>query len=370
MRKRSDALRILHVVSSLSTYGAERLVAALAAAQRAEFEVAVLTMYSSAPEAAGAFGGTILDVRRRRGLHDPGFFVRMVRAIRAFRPDVVHTHVHNGKYWGRLAAIVAGVRTIVHTEHNSDFRAHPALQVANGLLHRRTARIVAFSRGHAARIARAEGLAPAKLAVIPNGIAPSPPSLSRDEARALAGAPADRALVFQVGRFQHVKNQQLAIEALAASPRLRARLQLTFVGSGVDEAAIRALAAERGVAESVTFLGYRSDVTDLLAGCDAVVMTSLNEAMPLVAIEAMIAGVPIVSVPWDGSGELFRDGAFAAISDGYAPQSLARALEETIERPEAARARAADAQAFARREYALGTCAARHGDLYKSLIAY
>jgi glycosyltransferase involved in cell wall biosynthesis len=360
----SKKTRIVHVVSSLSTYGAERLVAALAQALRGEFEVAVMTMYSP-DERASVFGGTLLDVGRDGR---PSFFPRMVGLLKRWQPELVHTHVHNGKYWGRLAAITAGIPAIVHTEHNSDFRAHTAVRVANRLLHARTARIVAFSEEHAGRIARAEGVPRAKFAVIPNGIAAHDPSMSRETARQALGEDDDRALVLHIGRFQAVKNQRLAVEAFAGSQALRQRARLVFIGSGPDEAAMRSLAAERGADGGIRFLGYRSDVRDLLAGADAVLMTSRNEAMPLAAIESMSAGVPIASVPWHGSAQLFHDGALAAISGSYDPADLAHTLEAVLSDRTLTQARASAARGHALREYSLEACAERHAELYGTIL--
>ena len=53
------------------------------------------------------------------------FLARMIGELRRLRPDVVHTHAHHGRYWGRLAAVLAGVPLIVHTEHNSELRPPP-----------------------------------------------------------------------------------------------------------------------------------------------------------------------------------------------------------------------------------------------------
>ena len=359
--------RVLHIISSLSTYGAERFIAALVEGLRAEIDVAVMTMYSPRPEIARRFTGLLLDVARR-GRGDFGFFGRMVAEIRAFRPDVVHTHVHNGKYWGRLAALVAGVPTIVHTEHNSDFRASLPLRIARSALHARTARIVGFSRGHAARIATAERVSLDRFAVLANGIAPHVPALARAAAREQLGG-GERAIVLHVGRLMPVKNQALAVGAFAASPALRARARLVLIGDGPDEAALRVAAAQRGVTDDVTFAGYRDDVLDLLPGADAVVLTSRNEAMPLVALEAMFARIPIVTVPWAGSDELFEAGRLAAIAPNYDPAGFAAVLLGELQAPERLRERAELAGDVAQANYTLDAAVARHVAFYRDLAS-
>lgn len=360
--------RVLHVIASLHTYGAQRLVAALSSAMRDEFEVAVMTMYSTDHFPTDGITGRIFDIARDRGRRDWSFFGRMVRTIRAWRPSIVHTHMHNGKYWGRLAAITAGVPVIIHTEHNSDFRTSVPVQIVNRALHSRTARIVTFSAHHARRLARAEHIGLSKVAVIPNGIDPIPSCLSKSAARDSIGADDGRAVILHVGRFETVKNQRLAVETIAASPQLRRTSQLFFAGSGPDEDAIRALVAERGLDGIVRFLGFRDDVRDLLEAADVVVMTSLNEAMPMVAIEAMTAGVPIATVPWDGSRAFFGNGSLAEIAESYAPEDLAASLVRVLSDAPTTAARVRAAGKLAATEYSLRVCAERHAALYKALI--
>ena len=362
--------RILHVISSLHTYGAQRLVASLIDGMRDDFQIAVMTMYSgSSSGASNGAGPEILDVRRRRGLRDLSFFARMVGMMREWQPAIVHTHMHNGKYWGRLAAITAGVRGIVHTEHNSDFRAWLPVQACNRALHSRTARIVAFSQDHASRIARAEGVSPEKLAVIPNGIPRVASRLSREASRRALGVHPGRKAFLHVGRFEAVKNQMLAVEAFASSPYLRRSAQLFFAGDGMDEPLVRERVVSLGLGDAIRFLGFRDDVRDLLAGADALLMTSRNEAMPLAAIEAMMAGVPIATVPWDGSVPFFRDGALAKISSSYAPHDLALAVEALVANETATAEQAQAATQTALGEYTLEVCADRHAALYRSLLA-
>ena len=356
----------MHVVSKLSTYGAENLVAQLAEklAER-NVEVCVLTVYDSpANEGRNAFHGQIFSARRR-SRWDLAFFPRMVAAIRAWRPTIVHTHVHNGKYWGRLAAIAAGVPHIVHTEHNSDFRAGALEKLSNRILHKASARIVTFSPAHANALASSERVAHEKIAIIANGIAPFEPG-DRLRTRQHLGLTGSQKAVFTVGRLEPVKNQQLAIGALKYLPEaLLARTKLFVIGDGVDHGVLRRLARDAGVDERVIFLGYRNDVRALLEGADALLVTSLNEAMPLSVIEAIVAGVPIVSTPWHGVEAMVHDG-IGRVASGWSPPEVASALRSVLEN--AAATEGFDrARTMARSSYDIALTAQRHIELYEGL---
>jgi glycosyltransferase involved in cell wall biosynthesis len=357
-------MRVLHVIADLGTYGAERLLALLLNNLRdPELELAVMTVYSS-PSAAAALSVPVLDVARR-GRYDLAFFPRMVRAMRRWKPDIVHTHMHNGKYWGRFAALAAGVPAIVHTEHNSEFGAPGPFRLANRVLVPRTDAVVAFSGTHRATLAADEGIPLERIVVIPNGIELAPlPAGARERARAALGVRDDQRLLMHVGRLSPVKNQRLAIEALALLPPYA---RLVFVGEGTDRPALEAAARELGVAERTTLLGFRDDAATLVAGADVALVTSRNEAMPLAVIEAMIAGAPLVSTPWHGAREMLGDGAYGLVAAGYAPAQVADAVRAVLEAPDAARERAVRASAFARAEYDIAATARRHAALYREL---
>ena len=106
-------------VRDLGLYGAENVVALLMQHTRErDVELVAMTVNrSDYPEARERVGVPVVAIER----DDAGTsasIVRMVRALRRLRPDIVHTHGHHGRYWGRLAAVLAGVPVVVDTEHN------------------------------------------------------------------------------------------------------------------------------------------------------------------------------------------------------------------------------------------------------------
>jgi glycosyltransferase EpsD len=174
----------------------------------------------------------------------------------------------------------------------------------------------------------------------------------------------------QLGNLHKVKNQRLAIAMLAhVDPLLLARTRLFFIGEGADRPALTALARELGLTEHVKFLGYRQDVSRLLPGANLAIMTSLREGMPLALLEAMSAGVPVLSTPWPGARDLLLDGEAGAFAPDWEPQTFARCVETIAGDPERSRAIAKAAQAIARRDYDIGVIAQRHRELYERLSA-
>ncbi len=240
-------LRVLHVISTLRAYGAERQVLELLPALGNNgLQVGALAVYNAnlSPEDERSLNATAMSVgRRERG--DYGFMPALVQGIRSFRPDIVHTHTHVGKYWGRPAAKLAGARFVVHTEHNP---CDPARNLPQKMLDRLyggfTNRFVVFFPEQREFLSRMEAIAPGRIAVIANGLADSTlkPRRSRGELKREFGIAEDRLAIMMVSRLHRQKNHDLAFRAIARlTPQLRERVALYVIGSGHREQELREL---------------------------------------------------------------------------------------------------------------------------------
>ncbi|HEX3462434.1 MAG TPA: glycosyltransferase [Candidatus Elarobacter sp.] len=368
-------MRVVHVCGDLGLYGAENVVALLMQHTREpDVELFAMTVYKSRhPEARERVGVPVIAIDRD-GRKDWPFLFRMVRALRRLRPDVVHTHGHHGRYWGRLAAVLAGVPLIVHTEHNPDLTPPEPRWVFSGLnrlLNPRTAAFIDFTARRREELAQAEAIPIERIVVIPNGIPPVAGGAERRaRGRAALGLAPGELGIAVVARLFEQKRQDLAIDAVAALPaELRARARLLLIGDGPLRGALEARAAAAGIADAVRFLGFRTDARELLAGADVALLTSAREAMPLAIIEAMLEGVPIVSTPWAGAGGMLSEGRFGLIAADFTGEAIAAVLREALENPDAASARADAALAYAQNEYDVGTQARRYAALYRDLSA-
>ncbi|HZV78563.1 MAG TPA: glycosyltransferase family 4 protein [Candidatus Binatus sp.] len=371
--KRPGDMRVMHVIASLSGYGAENFVAGLVPALAARgAEVAVLTVYPTNDKAvASDFKGVRLMCAGRHRRMEIRFFPRMVRAIRSFRPTIVHTHMHNGKYWGRLAAVAAGVPRIVHTEHDPNFKRPSVERVVDAALARATASFIAFSEGHRRRLSRADRIPLSRIAVIPNGIEHRPiDPRARERGRTVLGLDPQHCALLMIGRLEAQKNHELALQAFAHLPGdIASKTKLFIAGDGHLRDHLRMTSETLGIAERVVFLGFRSDGPDLLAACDAMFMTSHTEAMPIALIEAMGAGAPIVSTPWLGADEMLDGGQLGEIAADYAPETVARSVATVLRDPARSRTRGQAAREYALTRYDLGNAADLHLDLYGSLLS-
>lgn len=360
-------MRVLHILPSIRGYGAERLIVELLKQLPSrEIDAALLTIYE--PPAGTQLPFQVLHAGRKNR-RDRFFLWRLTQQIRRYKPDIVHTHTHVGKYWGRVAALLAGVPRIVHTEHNPcDVRRTSVERVADRLLHRATSRVVTFFDDQAVLLSELDRLPARKLVAIPNGLMPSGLHEERLPARRRLELGGDQFAILLIGRMEYQKNHILALRSFAAlPPQARAKSVLFFAGSGENEIMLRALTHGLKIAERVRFLGYRTDVPELLPGADLVLMTSWFEGMPLALLEAMTAGVPIVTTPWLGSHNMLENGRYGFLTEGFEPDQVAAQIERVFKHPEMRRMVAERAQRHVLETYDMARMAEAHRRMYRQL---
>jgi glycosyltransferase involved in cell wall biosynthesis len=157
--------------------------------------------------------------------------------------------------------------------------------------------------------------------VIYNGIDLSLFSAGIDERRAARrelGVEGDELVLLQVARLDYLKDHATALRTVAAVIPRWPGVRLVLVGTGPEQGAIEQLVREYKLEGHVRLLGLRTDVPRLLAGADLFLLTSISEGIPLTVIEAMAAGLPVVSTGVGGVPEVVeqgRTGLLAAAGD-------------------------------------------------------
>jgi glycosyltransferase involved in cell wall biosynthesis len=312
-------LRILHVIQDLRTGGAERLVLSLAAGSKAAGH-AVAVAAGPGPLAAELHAPLfpLPMIRRRPWMLVPAARA-LRRALRAWKPDVVHCHNPGVA----LAAALAtgrrrrGALVSMHGTTEEDYRAASrALRLA-GLP------VVACGPGVAAALAE-HGLAVD--ATISNGVGPPPPAADRPALLREWGLAERPHLVVAVGRLIPEKNHALAVRALALLPDTN----LAIVGEGPQQAQLEQLVRETGVVDRVALTGLRSDARAIMGCADVVVVTSHAEGLPLVALEALAAHRPLVATEVRGLRDVLSHGEDALLVPGDDAEAMAAAVREVL----------------------------------------
>lgn len=218
---------------------------------------------------------------------------RLFQLLRRIRPQSVILHHIGPLVHGGIAARLAGIRSIVHIEHDAwhyqDNARHRQLSVLCERLIRPTR--VAVSTEVADRVH--SFLPSAKFCVIPPGIDTKRFALaSRAGARSRLGFNSSWRMIGSVGRLVPVKGQKYLIEAMASLP---ADTHLALVGDGPDREALASLTSRMSLENRVHFLGQRSDPENILPALDVFCLPSLSEGLPRAVLEAQSCGITVVA---------------------------------------------------------------------------
>jgi glycosyltransferase involved in cell wall biosynthesis len=148
--------------------------------------------------------------------------------------------------------------------------------------------------------------------------------------RAEVGVPDAVPLIGFVGHLVHQKRVDRALEVLAGLDARGCAAHLVISGAGSLRPVLEARAERLGVAGAVTFLGHRNDVEWVFAGVDLALLTSEAEGIPGVAIEALMAGCPMVTVPVSGAAAVVENGVTGVVLDGFEPAEMADAVARLL----------------------------------------
>lgn len=260
-----------------------------------------------------------------------GFAVKMLdddaaltRWMQRSAPDIVH--VHAGIGWEGHAAVraaqAAGV-PVVRTEHLPYLLTDAAQRDEHRDTASALARLICVSDA-VGESYRAAGVDPALVETIHNGVGAHRPSRSREALRGEWGV-GDAPVLLMVARLSAQKGHALLLDALPAIRAAHPDVIVLLAGEGpLLTQTARAIAA-KGLAGTVRMLGTRSDVADLMTLADLLVLPSAFEGLPLVALEAMAAGLPVVATLAPGNAEAIEDGVTGRLTAAD-PASFADAV--------------------------------------------
>lgn len=329
-------MRIVHLVIGGDVAGGQLVALQLARAARARGdEVGFVAPAAGAfvDEArAEGFPVALVDVGRTfrmRGL------LRLVRLLRSFQADLLHTHTHAAaNVLGRLAARLAGARVVSHLHIEGHFRPGAAgapLRALDNATARLCSRCIAVS-DDTRRAFERQGYPSRLIETVRNGIdVAAAAAAGRDGIRAELGVPEDAPLAGEVGRLCDVKGQRELVEAAAHVPGLHVVLVgADLEAGGAFQERLEREAEHFGVRDRIVFAGYRPDAAAILAVLDVFVLPSWIEGLPMTVLEAMAQRKPVVATPVGGTPEVVVDGETGVLVPPRDPAALAEAIQGLV----------------------------------------
>jgi glycosyltransferase involved in cell wall biosynthesis len=326
------AARVLHLINGEYYAGAERVQDLLALRLPDEgFEVGFACLKPDRfPKTRRAQDAPLVELPMRHKL-DVAVVARLARLARDGRYELIHAHTPRTAVLGRLAAKWTGLPFVYHvhspTSRDSTRRwQNRANALAERIAIAGASQLVAVSQSLGEHMRR---VCPpgAPVAVVPNGV----PEVHPDE----KAPPRGVWTLGVVALFRPRKGLEVLLEALAVLKRSGANFRLRAVGGFETpeyEAHIHALANRFGVAELIDWTGFTRDVRAELARMDVMALPSLfGEGLPMVVLEAMAAGVPVVATRVEGVPEAIRDGQDGVLVEPGDAAALAAGLRRLID---------------------------------------
>ena len=367
-------LRVLALIDRVQlSGGAERLVVELASrVDRSRFTPFVCATRSGSDplvlEQLEAAGVATHDLARNRTV-EPRAWAQLVRLLRRERIDILHAHGFGSNAWGTVLGRLARVPVLVAHEHTWSFEGSAGRRFVDREVIARLADVfLAVSEEDRRKMIELEGIDPSRIRVLANGV-PTPAVRSGADVRADLGIDRDAPLIGSVGNLRAQKAYDVLIRAAAELREAHPGLRVLIAGDGAERTRLEALIRDLGLEETVTLLGERRDVPELVAALDVAVNSSDFEGTPLSVLEYMALGKAIVATRVGGTPALLSDGTHGVLVEPRDPSALASAIGALLRDPDRRRRLGEAAAARQREQFGLDAMVARVEELYVSLVA-
>jgi len=296
---------------------------------------------------------------------DPLLARRVLRAVRALRPDLVHTHLVHADVYGAVAAARARA-VLVSTKHNDDpFRSGKGRYLER-LLTRRAALVLCITEALARFNRDVVGLPGKKLRTVHYGL-DSPP-----EPWGPPGGPElspETPVLVAVCRLVRQKGVDVAVEALSLVRERHPATHLVVLGEGPLRGELTELAARREIADAVSFPGRVGDVAWWLRRADVVVHPARWEGFGLALLEAMLCERPVVATEVSSIPEIVLDRETGVLVPPDDPTALAEAVTALLDDPAQAAGLGEAGRTRARAEFSVARMAERTAAVYEEVLS-
>lgn len=324
-------MKVLQVITSLRTGGAEKLITDMAPIYKQQgVDVDVLLFDGIETAFKRQLEGqkiNIIEFGRNKSVYNPMHIIRLIRHLRSHTYDWVHTHNTACQLFAAIASLFAPPKTrFCTTEHNTSNRRRQStlLKHLDRWMYSRYSIVFAVSQATASNL-KSHVTISCPVITIPNGISIKRYAEAQAVKKDSLGCSANTFLIVMVAAFRPQKDQDTAIRAMLHLP---AHTMLCLVGDGVRRAECEQLAKQLDLSDRIIFTGVRPDVPNILKAADAVVMSSHYEGFGLAAVEGMAAGKPVIASDVPGLADIVRD--YGMLFPKEDDEALAKAITQLI----------------------------------------
>ena len=370
-----EKIRILHLIYSLNTGGAERVVENYAKFHdRAFFELVVccLTGGGFIAERIKESGVEVIMLHKKKGV-DFRVILNLIKAIRTRRIEVAHLHNFSANFWGTIAALFCRVPIILRTEHSIVVKKTFIKRVenfVNYLLGFFQKSVIGVSEKVTNSHIQEDFFPSNKYITIYNGIDPSIFEKKSDLKKYFEEFNIDEnyMIVEKIASLRVEKGHEYFLKAAKIILDKVRNVIFLIVGDGPKRNELKRLAKELGIKDNIIFTGVREDTSELLKFADLFVLSSLREGFPITILEAMAASKPIVATDVGGNSEAVLHGITGFIVPPQNEEALAEAILSLLKNKKLAKEMGAKGRERVKKEFSAEIMVKKTEDLYKSFL--
>ena len=312
-------LKLMQITHDLAIGGLQQVVVNLCKfINKEKFDVSVLCLRALGPFAdeVRQMGIKVHFLPQPQNGTDYFSFLKVAKILRREKIDVIHTHNTQPFVDGTLGALLSGRKiTIVHTDHARDFPDKRRYMFAEWLMSHFAYKVVGVSDHTCQNLIKYEKISPRKVMTILNGIDGSKfdIQIDKEKKKKELGLIGFDPIIGLGVRLTEQKGITYLLQAMPEVIKHFPDIALVIAGEGPLENGLKKEARSLGISKNVFFVGPRLDMPELLKLFDLYVLPSLWEGLPMVLLEAMAAGCPIIATDVGGIPSVIHEGVNGSI---------------------------------------------------------
>jgi len=330
-------IKVLQIITGLEAGGAERLTLSIAVRiAKMNYDSRICALYGEGALANEKKNADVKIIKlRKKHKVNPFIILDIYKIIKENKPDIIHTHLIHATLYGRIAAILAGVRIIFTTEHNTSNWKKKYFLI--NLLYRLTAKsnkkIFAISEAVKQSMINIGKIDSSKIEVLYNGI-----ELAQFRNQLLNVPIKDheykQPVIGTVGRLDIRKGHKYLLDAAVEILKHYPEATFLIIGDGDQEKNLKQQVTSLGLSHrNIKFLGFQKNVVNYLRLMNIFVLPSLEEGLGLAILEAMAAGIPVVATAVGGITEIVKHGETGVLVEPKNSNVLAEAILQILNNP-------------------------------------
>lgn len=308
----SKKIKLLQITHDLAIGGLQQVVVNICRSiDREKFDVTVLCLRylgEFVPQIEELGIKVVFLPQRDDGRTDHFSFLKVAKILKDEKIDVIHTHNTQPFFDGTLAAVMSGVKAIIHTDHCRSFPDKKRYMFAEWFVSHFASKVVGVSEHTSENLVKYEHISRKKIVTIPNGIDISKYDIeiNKEAKEKELGIERNGFIIGMGVRLSKQKGITYLIKGMSIIIEQFPDITLVIAGDGSEKESLMQEAKKLGVDSHILFTGPRLDIPELLKLFDLYVLPSIFEGLPMVLLEAMAAACPIVATDVGGNSTAIK----------------------------------------------------------------